>query len=105
MMSAYLALAIFAATLSPAATMAAEPAVAAAPAVYSTTATEIGTLLDDPASKAVLDQVLPGFSTNPQVEMARGMTLKSIQSYAADQLTDEKLAKVDVELAKLPVKK
>jgi hypothetical protein len=82
----------------------AQSAVLAA-ASYSTADTDIGTLLDDPASKAVLDKVLPGFSTNPQIDMARSMTMKSIQAYAADQLTDEKLAAVDAELAKLPPKK
>ena len=105
MKSNYLAVAVAAAMLSPAATLAAEPVVAAAPAVFSTTETNIGTLLDNPASKAALDQVLPGFSTNPQVDMARGMTLKAIQPYAADKLTDEALAKVDVELAKLSASK
>ncbi len=72
---------------------------------YSTAETSIGTLLDDPAAKAVLDKVMPSFSTNPQIEMARGMTLKQVQQFAPDQMTDEVLAKVDAELTKVPVKK
>jgi hypothetical protein len=97
-----LAIALLATSVAPAAAHAQSVAVAAA-AAYTTSDTDIGTLLDDPAAKAVLDKVLPGFTTNPQIEMARPMTMKSIQQYAADQLTDEKLAAVDAELAKLPV--
>ena len=48
---------------------------------------------------------MPGFSANPQIDMARSMTLKVIQSYAADTITDEALVKVDADLAKLPIKK
>ncbi len=78
---------------------------AAAATGYTTADTSIGTLLDDPAAKAVLDKIMPSFSSNPQVEMARGMTLKQVQQFAPDQMTDEVLAKVDAELSKVPVKK
>ncbi len=74
-------------------------------AAYTTSTTEIGTLLDDPAARAVLDKHLPGMTTNEQVDMARAMTLKDIQQYSPDQVTDEVLAKVDADLAKLPAKK
>lgn len=80
--------------------------VVSAPAVvspkYTTADTEIGTLLDDPAAKAILDKIIPGMTSNDQIEMARSMTLKSIQQYAPDQITDEHLAQLDAELAKLP---
>ena len=99
-----LAIALLASSGAPSLALAQSAATAPA-ASYSTTDTDIGTLLDDPAANAVLDKVLPGFSTNPQIDMARSMTMKSIQAYAADQLTDEKLAAVDAELAKLPPKK
>ena len=78
------------------------PAAAAAMPKYSTTDTAIGSLLDDPAARAILDKVLPGLTSNERIEMARGMTLKSIQAFAPDKLTDERLAQVDAELAKLP---
>lgn len=82
---------------------------AAAPATpaashYTTADTDIGTLLDDPASKAVLDKDIPGFSGNPQVAMARSMTLQQVQQYDPASLPDELLAKVDADLAKLPAK-
>lgn len=85
---------------------AADPAPATAPApAYSTATTDIGTLLDNPATKAVIDKHMPGFSGNPQIDMARSMTLKQIQQFAGDQITDEVLAKVDADLAKIPAAK
>lgn len=40
--------------------------------------TTLGTILDDPQAKAVLDQYAPGVSSNPMVAMARGMTLNAL---------------------------
>lgn len=77
------------------------PADTAPKPFYSTEKTAIGTLLDTPETKAVLDAHLPEFSTNPQVEMARSLTLKQVQSYVPDTLTDEVLAKIDADLAKI----
>jgi len=73
----------------------------AAKAKYSTAETDIGTLLDDPVAKAIVEKYIPGMTTNDQVEMARSMTLKAIQSYAPDDVTDERLAQIDAEFAKL----
>lgn len=69
---------------------------------YNTTTTEIGVLLDDPAAKAILVKYLPEMVSNPQIDMGRGMTLRDTQQYAPDMLSDETLAKIDAELAKLP---
>jgi hypothetical protein len=81
------------------------PAIAqTAPAHYTTAETDIGTLLDDPASRTVVDKYIPGFSSREQIDMARSMTLKSIQQYAPD-ITDTVLAEIDADLAKLPAKK
>ena len=89
-------------------TMAADapaPAPANAPKpAYSVAETDIGTLLDNPATKAVLDKYIPGMSTNSQIDMARAMTLKQVQGYAPDQFKDETLAKIDADLAKIPPK-
>jgi para-nitrobenzyl esterase len=84
----------------------AKPAAPAAPAPaakpkYTTADTEIGTLLDDPAAKAIVEKHIPGFTTNDQVEMARGMTLKVVQQYASNDITDARLAAIDADLAKL----
>jgi len=84
----------------------AAPAAAAAPTAtgYSSDVTEVGTLLDDPAAKAVLDKRMPGLTANPQIEMARTMTLKSIQQYAPDVITDKALADADADFKAMPKK-
>jgi hypothetical protein len=89
---------LLAATLSIAA-----PAFADAPA-YSTATTDIGTLMDNAETKAVLMKHIPEVVSNAQFEMARSFTLKAIQSYAAGALSDEKLAAIDADLAKIPAK-
>ena len=71
---------------------------------YSTDNTDIGTLLDDPAARAVVDKHIPGFSSRDQIDMARSMTLKAIQQYDPVSFTDKILAEIDVDLAKLPAK-
>ncbi len=83
------------------------PAAAAstASAGYTVADTDIGTLLDDPAARAVLDKHMPGFSTRDQIDMARSMTLKSVQQYSPDTMTDKVLSDIDADLAKLPPKK
>ena len=81
------------------------PAAPAAPAGgYSVTDTDVGTLIDNPDTKAVLDKHLPGFSSNDQVAMARSMTLKSLQQYAPDTFTDKTLGEIQADLDKLPKK-
>lgn len=75
------------------------PAVAAPAVKLSTAETTISTLLDNPAAKAVLMKHVPALAGNAQIEMARSMTLKQIQSFAGDALNDEVLAKIDLDLA------
>lgn len=43
-------------------------------------------------------------TTNEQIDMARAMTLKGVQQYSPDQVTDKVLAEIDADFAKLPVK-
>lgn len=80
------------------------PATAAAAPALSSATTDIGTLLDNPASKAILQKYMPEMIANPQIDMARSMTLKQVQGFAPDMLSDQKLAQIDAELAKLPAK-
>jgi para-nitrobenzyl esterase len=40
--------------------------------------------------------------SNSQIDMARSMTLKQLQQYAGDSLTDAKLAEIQTDLDKLP---
>lgn len=89
--------------------LASTPALADAPAAAATHAlttadTTIGDLLDNPAARAVIDKNLPGFSTNPQIEMARSLTLKQLQGFSPESFTDAVLAKIDADLAALNTK-
>lgn len=80
------------------------PVLAADAKVMSTAESTIGDLLANPDAKAVVDKYMPGFSANPQIEMAKGMTFKQIQQFAPDQIKDELLAKIDADLTKIPAK-
>ncbi|WJM25290.1 hypothetical protein QUC32_09110 [Novosphingobium resinovorum] len=94
------------AVAAPAWASAAEPAAVSAPSgTFSTSTSSIGTLLENPATSAILTKYLPDLVSNPQIEMARGMTLKQIQSYSSDTVTDEVLAKIDAELVRVPAQK
>lgn len=85
---------------APALAQPADGAAPAASAALTTAATPLGDLLDNHAARAVLDKHVPEMVSSPQIEMARGMTLKSLQAYAPN-LTDEKLAAIDADLAAL----
>ncbi|MFC2037755.1 hypothetical protein ACFLYD_07315 [Chloroflexota bacterium] len=65
--------------------------------------TTLGTLLDDPQAKAVLEQYVPGISSNPLTAMARGMSLRMILSMpqaAQFGLTQEKAEEILAEINK-----
>ena len=65
--------------------------------------TTLGTILDDPKAKAVLEQYLPGITSNPLVAMAKGMTLNMILSMpqaAQLGLTKEKAEEILAEINK-----
>lgn len=40
--------------------------------------TKLGTLLDHPQAKPIIEKYLPGVSTNPMVGMVKGMTLQAL---------------------------
>lgn len=79
---------------------------AAKPAArYSVSETLVGQLLDDPAANAVLKQMIPTVYANEMFHtMGREQTLKNIQQYEPEALSDENLKKLQAELEKLPVK-
>ena len=68
---------------------------------YTTTDTDIGTILDNPALKAIVDKYIPNFSSGDNVDMARSMTLKGIQQFAPDVITDQVLSQIDAEFSKV----
>lgn len=85
------------------------PTATAAAPKYSTNSTQLGTLLADPAAKAVLATHIPELVSGPRsqdMEQASGMTLTelrdAIKAYAPDVLSDDVLAKIDGDLSKLP---
>ena len=82
------------------------PAAASAkPAHYSVSETLVGKLLDDPAAADVLKKMIPTVYANDQFQSAgRSLTLKDIQQYEPEALSDANLAKIQAELDKLPVK-
>lgn len=70
-------------------------------ATFSTGTSTLGDLLDNPASRAILDKHLPGISNDPQAVMGRSMTLRQIQPYASDKFTDTVLTSIDADLTKI----
>ena len=83
----------------------AQSTVAAQPARYSVKETLVGKMLDDPAAAGVLKEMIPGVYANDQFQSAgRGLTLKDIQQYEPDALSDANLAKIQAALDKLPAK-
>ena len=93
-------------TASPALAIAAPPLTSTAAKPYYTVAgSSIGALLDNPATKAVLEKVIPTVIDNPQITMARPLTLKQLQKFANGKITDADLAKIDAEIAKIPAPK
>jgi hypothetical protein len=74
----------------------------AATSHYTTAVTTLGTLFDDRKAMAVLQKHVPRLIANEQIKQARSITLKDIQGFSADTLTDEILAAIDADLAKLP---
>jgi hypothetical protein len=63
--------------------------------------TDVGTLLDNEQTKAILERHLPGLSTHPSIGTARGMPLVTVAQFSGGLITSELLAKVAEELAKL----
>jgi hypothetical protein len=82
----------------------APPAEAAKPA-FSSSATTIGDILDNADAKAVVEKHLPGFSSHPQIDMARSFTLKAVQGFQPELITDEILAKIDADFAAMAAPK
>lgn len=69
--------------------------------LYSTSATPIAVLLADPDARAILEEQLPAIARSDRLELFGEATLKSIQGYSRGTITDEVLARVDLELAAL----
>ena len=83
----------------------AQPAPAAKPAHYSVSTTLVEKLLADPAAAAILKEMIPTVYANDQFQSAgRALTLKDIQQYEPEALSDENLAKIQAAFDKIPAK-
>lgn len=83
----------------------AQPAPAAKPAHYSVADTLVGKLLDDPAAAAIIKEIAPNVYANDQFQSAgRELTLKAIQQYEPEGLSDANLAKIQAAFDKIPAK-
>ncbi len=65
------------------------------------TDSKVGDLLANDQVKAILDKHMEGFSSNPQLGMAKGFSLKMVAGFSGGKITPEKLAAIDAELAAL----
>jgi len=78
---------------------------AATAAHYSVETTLVGKLLDDPAANALLKQLIPTVYANDMFKSAgRDLTLRAIQQYEPEALSEANLAKIQAELNKIPAK-
>lgn len=103
MTMALASLAVAAPSVVPA-TALAQDAQAPQPGHYSVETTPCGKLIDDPAAAAILQRLIPTVWANSMFQSAgRDLTLRAIQQFEA-VLTEEKLAEIQAEFAKIPAK-
>ena len=62
---------------------------------------KLGDLLDNEASKAILEKHMPGVSTHPQIGMGKGFALSMVAKFSGGLITDDMLTKVDADLKAL----
>ena len=61
----------------------------------------VGALLDNPASRAVIDKHIPSLPKHPQLAMARTMSLKVAAANSGGECTNEMLIAVSADLQKI----
>jgi hypothetical protein len=80
-------------------------AAAAQAAHYDVATTLVGKMLDDPVANALLKKMIPTVYANDMFQTSgRELTLKTIQQYEPEALSEENLAKLQAELNKIPAK-
>ena len=62
---------------------------------------KLGDLLDNEATKAVLEKHMPGISNHPQIGMGKGFALSMVAKFSGGLITEEMLQKVNADLAAL----
>ena len=61
----------------------------------------LGSLLDDEHTNAILEQHMPGISKHPSIGMGRAMSLRAVADFSGGLIKPEMLDKVAADLAKL----
>lgn len=62
---------------------------------------KLGDLLDNEATKAILEQFMPGISAHPQIAMGKGFALSMVAKFSGGLITEDMLAKVNEALVAL----
>jgi len=62
---------------------------------------KLGDLLDNDATKAILEKHMPGISTHPQIGMGKGFALSMVAKFSGGLITEEMLQKVGADLTAL----
>ena len=62
-------------------------------------------LENHPVTKAILAKHVPAIVQNDQINQARGMSLKALQPYSDESLSDAVLEAIDKDLATVPAPK
>ena len=62
---------------------------------------KLGDLLDNEATKAILEKHMPGISTRPQVAMGKGFALSMVAKFSGGLITEEMLQAVAADLSAL----
>ena len=84
---------------------AAQGTAATKPAHYSVADTLVGKLLADPSAAEVLKKLIPTVYANDMFQSAgRTLTLRDIQQYEPEALSEANLAKIQAEFDKIPAK-
>ncbi len=79
-----------------------KPAAPAAAARFSVETSKIGDILANPAAKAAVESVIPGFSSHPQIGQAAPFTLKALQAMVPQHLSTAQLEAIEKALAAIP---
>ena len=54
-----------------------------------------GDVIDDPRGKAILDELIPGMTTNPSIALGRPIPLRAIMSFPQNGFSPELQAEVE----------
>jgi len=81
---------------------AATPTIPAASPKASVETTTIGDLVDNPKTKAVLQQDMPGLLTYDGLDQIKGMTMRDISKYPQANLDQAALVKIQKDFDAIP---